>query len=149
MHDIRAIRDNPAAYDKGWAARGLSAQTPAILALDAELRAAQTALQAAQSRRNEASKLIGMAKAKKDEAEAAELMAEVERLKAVIAEQGELERATATALRALLASLPNLPADDVPLGEDESGQRRGPPLGRAVRHPEPRRTTSTWAQTSA
>ncbi len=99
MHDIRAIRENPAAYDAGWEARGLAPQTTlAILVLDADLRAAQTALQAAQSRRNEASKLIGMAKAGKDEARASELMAEVDELKAVIAEQSELERARAAAL---------------------------------------------------
>ncbi len=119
MHDIKAIRDNPAAYDQAWAIKGLPAQTPAILALDAELRATQTALQAAQSRRNEASKLIGMAKAKKDEATAAALMAEVEGLKSQLAEQGELERIKAEALRDLLSGLPNLPHDSVPPGADE------------------------------
>ncbi len=136
MHDIRAIRETPDAYDAGWAARGLSAQTPAILALDAELRAAQTALQAAQSQRNDASKLIGMAKAKKDEAHAAELMRQVEQLKDVIAEQAERERASGEALRTLLAALPNLPAADVPPGEDEAANvedhRWGEPF--AIRH---------------
>ena len=127
MHDIKAIRDNPEAYDLAWALRGLSPQTPALLALDAELRAAQTALQAAQGRRNDASKLIGMAKARKDEAEAALLMAEVDQLKAVIAEQTDVERTTGEALRGLLATLPNLPAEGVPEGADEHGnveQRR-------------------------
>jgi seryl-tRNA synthetase len=127
MHDIKAIRDNPAAYDRAWASRGLSARTPELLELDARLRAAQTALQDAQSRRNEASKLIGQAKARKDEAGAAALMAEVESLKGVIAAQTDIEKTTAESLRALLAALPNLPADDVPEGEDEAGnveQRR-------------------------
>ncbi|MGA0600368.1 serine--tRNA ligase [Caulobacter sp. KR2-114] len=119
MHDIRAIRDNPEAYDTAWARRGLSAQTPAILALDGELRAAQTALQAAQSRRNDASKLIGMAKAKKDEAEASRLMAEVEALKGEMAAQSEVEARVAPQLRDLLSALPNLPADGVPDGADE------------------------------
>jgi seryl-tRNA synthetase len=119
MHDIKAIRDNPEAYDRAWASKGLSAQTPAILELDARLRAAQTALQAAQSRRNEASKLIGQAKAKKDEAEAQRLMAEVEALKTTLAEQGEIEREAGEALRNILATLPNLPAADVPQGKDE------------------------------
>ena len=134
MHDIKAIRDNPAAYDRAWALRGLSPQTPALLALDAELRTALTTLQAAQSGRNDASKLIGMAKAKKDEAEAARLMAEVDRLKAVIAEQTEIERSIGEALRGLLATLPNLPDEGVPEGADEHGnveQRR---------HGEPRQT---------
>jgi seryl-tRNA synthetase len=119
MHDIKAIRDDPEAYDRAWALRGLAPQTPVILALDAELRAAQTALQQAQSRRNDVSKLIGVAKAKKDDAEAARLMAEVEDLKGEIGRQGEAERVTGETLRALIASLPNLPADDVPEGEDE------------------------------
>ena len=55
MHDIKAIRDDPGAFDRAWASRGLAPQTAALLQLDAELRAAQTALQAAQNRRNEAS----------------------------------------------------------------------------------------------
>ena len=121
MHDIKAIRDNPAVYDAAWASRGLPVQTPALLELDAALRAAQTALQDAQSRRNEASKQIGQAKARKDEAAAAALMADVEALKGVIAAQTEIEKSAGETLRGLLAALPNLPADDVPPGEDETG----------------------------
>jgi seryl-tRNA synthetase len=137
MHDIKAIRENPAAFDRAWASRGLSAQTPAILALDVELRTAQTALQDAQGRRNEASKQIGQAKARKDEAAAAALMAEVDNLKSDIAAHAETERSAGDALRGLLAALPNLPADDVPNGEDEAGnveQRRwGEPF--AIKNP--------------
>jgi seryl-tRNA synthetase len=137
MHDIRAIRDDPQAFDRGWAARGLSPQTPAILALDAELRAAQTQLQTAQGRRNEASRLIGMAKAKKDEAAAAAVMTEVEQLKGVIAELTEQERSRLEALQTLVAALPNLPAADVPPGEDEHGnvevRRWGDPF--AIQNP--------------
>jgi seryl-tRNA synthetase len=127
MHDIKAIRDNPDAYDRAWASKGLAAQSPTILDLDRTLRGAQTALQAAQSRRNDVSKLIGIAKGKKDEIAAAELMAEVELLKASIAREGETEREAGEALRALLASLPNLPDASVPVGADEEAnveQRR-------------------------
>ena len=127
MHDIKAIRDNPDAYDRAWASKGLSAQSPAILDLDRTLRGAQTALQAAQSRRNDVSKLIGIAKGKKDEVAAAELMAEVELLKAAINKEGETEREAGEALRAILASLPNLPDASVPVGADEESnveQRR-------------------------
>ena len=121
MHDIKAIRDNPAVYDRAWASRGLSAQSPALLELDATLRAAQTALQEAQGRRNEASKQIGKAKARKDEIAAAVLMAEVEVLKGVIAAQTEIEKSAGDSLRTLLAALPNLPAEEVPEGTDETG----------------------------
>ena len=120
MHDIKAIRDNPTAYDAGWKSRGLSAQTPVLLDLDQKLRAAQTAVQTAQSRRNEASKLIGQAKAAKDEAKAAALMAEVEALKGEMAAAAETELTVGKALRDLLASLPNIPDGIVPHGADEA-----------------------------
>jgi seryl-tRNA synthetase len=104
-----------------------------ILDLDGKLRAAQTALQAAQAERNEASKKIGQAKAKKDEAEATRLMAHVETLKKTLEQEGEREREFADLLRQTLAALPNLPAPDVPPGEDEAGnlevRRWGEPRG--------------------
>ncbi|MFI4936498.1 MAG: serine--tRNA ligase [Caulobacterales bacterium] len=121
MHDIKAIRDNPSAYDRAWASRGLGAQSEELLALDAELRAAQTELQSAQNRRNEVSKLIGQAKANKDEAGAQALMAEVETLKGAIAAFGQVEADVGVKLREQLAALPNLPAPDVPVGADEHG----------------------------
>jgi len=136
MHDIKALRENTDMFIAAWASRGNNspeAVTEArknahrAISVDGELRAAQTAFQTAQSRRNEASKLIGQAKAQKDEARAAELMAEVAELKTTIEAAQEAERARAEELRDLLASLPNLPFDDVPLGADEHGnveQRR-------------------------
>ena len=121
MHDIRALRDDPQAYDAGWAARGLTPQTPAILALDEKLRTAQTALQAAQSSRNEASRQIGKARAAKDEAAAEALMAEVEKCKFSIAVRTRQETELTDELRDLIAALPNLPAADTPPGADETG----------------------------
>jgi len=121
MHDIRAIRDDPQAYDAGWAARGLGPQTPAILELDERLRACQTALQADQTVRNEASQLIGKAKARKDESEVQARMAEVEKLKLAIAVHAHKEARLAAELHDLLAALPNLPAPDAPRGVDETG----------------------------
>jgi seryl-tRNA synthetase len=120
MHDIRAIRENPELYEKAWAAKGRSGAAAEAVALDAQVRAAQTALQEAQAQRNNSSKLIGQAKAKKDEAEAQRLMAEVETLKGVLAEQAEVEKAVGQRLFDLLASLPNVPAADVPPGADEN-----------------------------
>ena len=121
MHDIRAIRETPELYAAGWDAKGLSgkALVAEIVDLDARLRAAQTAGQAAQAARNEASKLIGQAKARKDEAEAARLMAEVEGQKGTLDEQAAIERAVGDELKAILDGLPNIPAPDVPAGEGE------------------------------
>ena len=124
MHDIKAIRENPQSFVQGWSRRGrdtAQSDVDALRALDEELRAAQTAFQAAQSRRNEASKLIGQAKAQKDEAKAQVLMAEVAELKTTIETTQETERLKTDELRNLLASLPNIPFEDVPEGADEHG----------------------------
>jgi seryl-tRNA synthetase len=124
MHDIRAIRDTPAAFVDGWSSRGVEdaqALVDRILELDRMLRAAQTAGQDALAKRNAASKLIGAAMAKKDMAEADRLKAEVESLKGEIARHEAVEAETGKALRDLLAAQKNLAADDVPDGEDEGG----------------------------
>jgi seryl-tRNA synthetase len=119
MHDIRLIRDNPAAFDAALARRGLSPLAGGLLALDERRRALITEAQAGQARRNEASRAIGVAKAQRDEASAAALMAEVsalkERLPAIEAE----EKAIGDALTEQLAGIPNLPHPDVPDGADE------------------------------
>jgi seryl-tRNA synthetase len=119
MHDIKAIRETPEAFDAAWARRGLSPQAAHILDMDARLRGVQTVLQEAQSRRNDISKLIGAAKAAKNEAEAQKLMAEVEGLKATIAEKTEEETVFGEGLKALLMALPNLPHASVPHGHDD------------------------------
>ena len=121
MHDIKAIRETPQAYDRAWASRGLAPQADELVALDEQLRTAQTALQSAQSRRNDASKLIGQAKARKDEAEAQRLMAEVADIKGSIDRLDVEVDTVSAALEVALAALPNLPAPDVPVGEDEHG----------------------------
>src|SRR3569623_750995 len=121
MHDIRAIRETPEPYIKGWDSRGLSgaALVAQIVDLDTRLRTAQTAWQTAQAERNDVSKMIGAAKAAKDEAEASRLMAQVEALKAKLETESEAEKAAAQALNDLLAGLANIPAPDVPAGKDE------------------------------
>ncbi len=122
MFDVKAIRDDRAVFDRGWTSRGLTPlPTDDILKADEKLRAAKGAFEAAQARRNEASKLIGAAKKAGDEARAAELMTEVEALKSKLAGLPEAEKAADDDLRELLSGLPNLPADDVPEGADEHG----------------------------
>ncbi len=120
MHDIRLIRDNPEAFDAGLARRGAAPSSAAILALDSERRSVSTRMQEAQSRRNEASKAIGAAKAQKREDEAAALMAEVAELKQVLPALEQEDRDLSATLHDALSSLPNLPDADVPDGEDEA-----------------------------
>jgi len=81
MHDIRLIRENPAAFDTGLARRGLAPAAAAILAIDTARRELVTRMQEAQARRNHASKAIGAAMAKADQATASALKAEVAALK--------------------------------------------------------------------
>lgn len=124
MHDIRAIRENPQVYVAGWSSRGVDGAdglVADILRLDGELRRAQTTGQDALSKRNAASKLIGAAMGRKDLAEADRLKAEVEALKGEIAAAAEVEASVGKDLRDLLAAQKNLAAEDVPDGEDETG----------------------------
>jgi seryl-tRNA synthetase len=116
MLDLRWIRENPSDFDAGLKRRGLVAMATDLLRLDAEHRAVQTELQEAQARRNEASKQIGQLKSKGGDAAA--LVAEVAALKdrLPVLEQQERERAQKVA--DALASIPNLPAADVPAGAD-------------------------------
>ncbi|MEL7343444.1 MAG: serine--tRNA ligase, partial [Pseudomonadota bacterium] len=119
MHDIRAIRETPEAFDAAWAKLGLDAQTPRLLAIDAARREKISASEAALAQRNAASKEVGAAKAKGDEAEFERLRALVAAKKAEVASLEDEARAQDEALQAALMELPNLPFDDVPLGADE------------------------------
>jgi seryl-tRNA synthetase len=121
MFDLKLIRDDPQSYDRGLAARGLEPQSARLLELDRRRRAAQTAIQELQSRRNELSRKVGEAKRKNEPAEP--LQAEVGRLKEEIAAREAEERDLGAILDALLAGLPNLPAEDVPIGADEQANR--------------------------
>ena len=123
MHDIKLIRDDPSAFDNGLKRRGLPPQSADVLKRDAELRALLVRLQTAQARRNEASKLIGQAKAKKDEAQAGALMSEVAGLKDEIQQGEEEQRKLEAAVNEVLETIPNLPASDVPDGADEKANR--------------------------
>lgn len=120
MHDIRFIRENPAAFDAGLARRGLAPLSAEILALDEQSRALKTQLQVGQARRNEASKLIGQAMAAKDVEKAEALKAEVAAIKESTPALEAQDREVGDALGAMLAAIPNLPADDVPQGDSEA-----------------------------
>ncbi|MDQ7080600.1 MAG: serine--tRNA ligase [Paracoccaceae bacterium] len=120
MHDIRSIRENPAAFDAALARRGLPPVSEEILAIDAARRAHILAAETAQAERNKASKEIGAAKARGDDGEFERLRALVAAKKAEIAELEEKARAEDRRLNDMLMGLPNLPLDDVPDGDDEN-----------------------------
>ena len=120
MHDLKLIRENPAAFDAALARRGAEPVARLIVDLDERRRAVLTELQDGQARRNEASKAIGAAMGKGDTATAEALKAEVGALKDRLPVLEEQERALGEELHNLLAALPNLPFDDVPDGADEN-----------------------------
>jgi seryl-tRNA synthetase len=119
MHDIRAIRENPAAFDEGLRRRGLPPASPEILALDADRRARIVAAETATAEQNRASKDVGAAKARGDDAEFERLRALVSDKKAEIARLTAEADAQDAALRDMLMRIPNLPLAEVPEGKDE------------------------------
>jgi len=121
MYDIKSIRENPQAFDAGLKRRGLAPLSDTLLALDEKRRAAITAFEQAQARRNAASKEIGEAKKAKDEARASALMAEVGELKTTMPALEEAQKTLAEALDKELAQIPNTPLPEVPNGADEHG----------------------------
>ncbi len=123
MHDIRAIRADPAAFDAGLSRRGLPPRAAELIALDERRRALATEAQTAQARRNDASKAIGQAKAQGDDAKASALMAEVAELKTRLPALEAEDAEALAALNGAIAAIPNLPAADVPDGADENDNR--------------------------
>ena len=122
MLDLKLIRDNPEAFDAAIAKRGLTPLSAEILAIDEERRKVITALQDAQSRRNQISKEVGKAKAAKNEDEAQKLIAEMGDLKDAIQKGEQEEKAVSARLDELLAGTPNLPADGVPIGDEDANE---------------------------
>jgi seryl-tRNA synthetase len=121
MHDIRLIRDEPAAFDAAMKQRNLEPQAERLIDLDARRREALARLQELETERNAKSKEIGKAKAQGDEALFTELRSTVENLKAEMERLTEEARTAEDVLNQHLAALPNRPLDDVPKGKDESG----------------------------
>ena len=120
MHDIRWIRDNAAAFDAALARRGLAPASARLLELDETRRSSISATESAMAARNAASKEVGQAKARGDEAEFERLRQLVADKKTEIAELEAASKAADDALTAELMGLPNLPLDDVPDGADEA-----------------------------
>ncbi|MEQ1651697.1 MAG: serine--tRNA ligase [Hyphomicrobium sp.] len=125
MFDIKWIRDNADAFNAAMTRRGIADQFSAdkLIALDEQRRVCLAVLQDAQAQRNTVSKDVGKAKAAKDEATAAKLMAEVQALKGAIAAGEVEERRIDAEIKAALEVIPNLPREDVPVGADEHGNK--------------------------
>jgi seryl-tRNA synthetase len=121
MHDIKWIRDNPAAFDRALARRGLPSQSGRLIEIDERRRAAILKAEAAQARRNVASREIGAAKKSNEEQTAQKLLAEVAELKSAIPALEAEEKQLSKDLDDALAQIPNLPLDEVPDGADEHG----------------------------
>jgi seryl-tRNA synthetase len=121
MHDIKGIRDNPEAFDRALARRGLPGEAKRLIEIDERRRAAIGKAEAAQARRNAASKEIGAAKKSNEEDAAQKLLAEVAALKAVIPELEAEEKRLSAELDDALARIPNRPLDEVPDGADAGG----------------------------
>ncbi|CAN5115935.1 serine--tRNA ligase [soil metagenome] len=121
MHDIKAIRDNPEAFDAALKRRGLAPLASSLMAMDETRRTAILASEQAQARRNAASKEIGEAKKNKDNARADALMAEVTELKTTMPAMDAAVKDAEAQLKTALAEIPNLPLDEVPDGADEHG----------------------------
>ncbi|MBE9635617.1 serine--tRNA ligase [Salipiger mangrovisoli] len=120
MHDIRAIRENPAAFDAALSRRGVESASAPVLALDEERRTAIHAAETAQAAQNAASKDVGKAKASGDEAEFERLRALVAEKKAEVAEMQARAKELDAQLTDMLMGIPNLPFEDTPDGADET-----------------------------
>lgn len=118
MFDLKWIRDNSAAFDAGLKARGVGPTAARVIALDEKRREALTAAQEIQARRNKLSKEIGIAKTKGEDVSG--MIRAVSAEEELQAEAEERVRQLAAGLDELLEGLPNLAADDVPVGEDAS-----------------------------
>jgi seryl-tRNA synthetase len=144
MFDIKWIRENPAAFDRALAGRkNVPFKAAELIALDEQRRAVIVRLNEAQEKRNVSSKLIGQAKAQKDDAKAAALMAEVASLKDIIQAGESEQRVLDQKLRDALSLIPNIPAAGVPVGEDEHdnveyfGRNATPEMAAKVRPTKP------------
>ena len=124
MHDIKAIRDNPDAFDAALKRRGLAGEAQKLIALDEKRRAAILESEQLLARRNSASKEIGEAKKNKDNARADALMAEVGELKLKLPKLEADAKQFEDDLKKALAEIPNLPLAEVPDGADEHGNKQ-------------------------
>ena len=119
MFDIKWIREHPDLFDEGMNKRGLPPQAEELIALDDARRTHVAKLQEAQTRRNAASKEIGKAMGSGDKELAEKLKAEVSELKEFVQSGEQQEKELSGKLVSALEVLPNLPLEDVPVGEDE------------------------------
>ena len=119
MHDINKIREEPNFFLDGWRKRGLNIDVNQILKIDSNLREIISDIQSLQERRNKISKIIGKVKSEENSREFSELNIEAQDVKDKIPKLEKKKLNIEKELKDILFSLPNIPSDDIPIGEDE------------------------------
>ena len=117
MLDIKWIRENPELLDKALHSRGISPCSDRLIELDQSKRSFQSSLQNLQTRRNEFSKQIGQLKS--DGKDAQDLISKVGKLREKLQPLQDNEKNISAKLYNELSILPNIPADDVPVGTND------------------------------
>ena len=128
MLDIRWIRENPELFLTGMKNRFVKIDAREVLDLDTQYRALQTELQSLQKERNEISFKIG--EAKKTGQEVKELCDIVSKIKSNISKIEEEARVLGDKIKNILDILPNIPAQNVPIGPDDTTNREERRVGK-------------------
>jgi seryl-tRNA synthetase len=119
MLDIQLLRTNLASVAERLATRGVTLDTAAFEALEAERKAVQVRTQDLQAKRNSLSKQVGMLKGKGEDASA--VLAEVGGIGDELKRNEDALAALQERYNAFVALIPNLPHESVPVGSDETG----------------------------
>ena len=119
MHDIKKIRENPIEFDNGLIKRGENKQSSSLIQIDDKRKSIQTKLQDIQNNRNLLSKEIGIAISEDDHDKVEKLKNQVQEYKIEIQELESIEKKILLELKRNLSVLPNIPSDDVPVGDSE------------------------------
>ena len=117
MLDIKSIRENADTFDAEFARRNIEPIAAKLIEIDKRRRDFQTKAQEIQTSRNELSRVIGQRKAKGEDAE--DEIKKVSDSKKAQFEAEENAKSAANELDVILGGLPNIPATDVPDGQDE------------------------------
>lgn len=121
MIDIKLLRQNPEIFIEALKKRNASTElVDEILKIDAEWRKLTTEINNLKAERNNLSKLVAKAKAEKDEEKAKELIERSKKIGEEIKKIEEKQKELEEKIMEIALNIPNIPADDVPVGKDET-----------------------------